>query len=43
VDYCCGSCGARLAEGVDFVQIRNFVLQCANCDAYNDALGLSLN
>lgn len=32
----CGNCGAPLAAGLQSGQIRNIVLRCSQCRAYNE-------
>lgn len=38
-DYCCGSCGFVLCESVFRTQIKNLVLKCPECMAYNEIRG----
>jgi DNA-directed RNA polymerase subunit RPC12/RpoP len=32
----CGSCGAPLAAGLEPIQIKDIVLRCNKCSAFND-------
>lgn len=34
----CGKCGAPLVQGVGMDQIRNIVIKCNRCQAYNETL-----
>lgn len=38
VEQCCGSCGAPLTIGVPPERIRNLVLKCNACGAFNETL-----
>lgn len=36
LDLLCGSCGETLVDGIDEGQIRNIVIRCPKCGAYNE-------
>lgn len=38
LSFVCGGCRLPLAVGVDAGQIRNVVMQCPRCKAYNETL-----
>ncbi len=35
--YLCGNCGVVLLENVKPDQVKNIVMKCANCGAYNES------
>jgi hypothetical protein len=36
IDLLCGSCNEILVEGISEGQIRNIVIRCPKCEAYNE-------
>jgi len=36
IDLLCGNCGETLVEGISEGQIRNIVIHCPKCRAYNE-------
>jgi predicted RNA-binding Zn-ribbon protein involved in translation (DUF1610 family) len=34
----CGSCGARLVDGLKTAQLQGIVLKCPQCQAFNETL-----